>query len=73
MPVKTKNYRLGDTSLEHVQACMDDLGLTTSVMAIRVAIEHLYASREDLNVTKYLVALRKYDTNDTNDTDTSDT
>lgn len=63
--IRPKNFRLGQTTLDHIKECMDDLGLTTEVMAIRVAVEHLYASRRDLNITKYLVDLRKYDTSTT--------
>lgn len=63
-PNKKKNYRLGKTTLAHLQECLDDLGLTTETMGVRVAIEHLYATRENLNVTEYLVRLRMYDQRD---------
>lgn len=61
MANKPKNFRLGEMTLTNMQECMDDLGLTTEVMAIRVAIEYLHAHRKDLNVTEYLVRLRKHD------------
>jgi len=66
MKTTPKNFRLGEQTIQKMEECMDDLGLTTSVMAIRVAIEELHARRHDpnLDITRHLVAIRRYERED---------
>lgn len=58
---RLRNYKLSANTIAQLEACVQELGLPSATLGVKVAIAYLYNNRDKVDLKPILVDIRSHD------------